>query len=185
MIKNSSKQVGSAHLIIITIIVLAILGALGFVFWNNFAKKSPTNTSNESTKTDKPTQDTQPAAKKLKLDDWSVAFTVPTDLSVKDVYYYKAHVGEGPDYYGFTTNRVRAEGGYCDNQVTGNLLTLTRNSSKTGEGTLINTEPIGGYYFYADSTNGGITPMPECLTTDAANSDRALLDQMIKTISTE
>jgi type II secretory pathway pseudopilin PulG len=39
MIKSPSKQTGSAHFIIITVIILVILGALGFIFWNNFINK--------------------------------------------------------------------------------------------------------------------------------------------------
>ena len=49
MIKHSSKQAGSAHIVIISVIILAILGALGFVFWNNFMKKEavPTKTASK------------------------------------------------------------------------------------------------------------------------------------------
>lgn len=36
MIKTSSKQTGSAHVVIIVILVVALLGTLGFVFWQNF-----------------------------------------------------------------------------------------------------------------------------------------------------
>jgi type II secretory pathway pseudopilin PulG len=39
MIKNSSKQTGSAHVVIIVILVIALLGTLGFVFWQNFINK--------------------------------------------------------------------------------------------------------------------------------------------------
>jgi hypothetical protein len=37
MIKNSSTQTGSAHVVIIIILVIALVGALGFVFWKNFS----------------------------------------------------------------------------------------------------------------------------------------------------
>lgn len=36
MIKISSKQTGSTHVVIIIILVLVLIGALGFVFWRNF-----------------------------------------------------------------------------------------------------------------------------------------------------
>jgi len=51
MIKKSSKQNGSAHVIIISVIILAILGALGFVFWNNFIKNKaePTKAASKET----------------------------------------------------------------------------------------------------------------------------------------
>jgi len=36
MIKNSLRQKGSAHVVIIVILVLALIGALGFAFWQNY-----------------------------------------------------------------------------------------------------------------------------------------------------
>lgn len=39
MIKKSSSQAGSAHAVIIIVIIAALLGALGFVFWKNFVTK--------------------------------------------------------------------------------------------------------------------------------------------------
>jgi len=41
MIKNSLRQTGSAHVVIIIILVVAVLGLLGFVFWQNFIMKTP------------------------------------------------------------------------------------------------------------------------------------------------
>jgi len=49
--KNKNNQTGSAHLIIIITLVIALLGSLGFVFWQNFVqdktdtKKQPRNIS--------------------------------------------------------------------------------------------------------------------------------------------
>ena len=34
-----NKQSGSAHVVVVTILVLALLGALGFIFWQNFLSK--------------------------------------------------------------------------------------------------------------------------------------------------
>jgi hypothetical protein len=36
MIKNSQRRAGSAHIVIIVILAIAIIGALGFVAWKNF-----------------------------------------------------------------------------------------------------------------------------------------------------
>jgi len=50
--KNFQKQSGSAHVIVIVILILALLGTLGFIFWQNFinddsskAVTRPVNTS--------------------------------------------------------------------------------------------------------------------------------------------
>jgi hypothetical protein len=39
MIKTSSKQTGSAHVVIISTLVIALFSTLGFVFWQNFINK--------------------------------------------------------------------------------------------------------------------------------------------------
>lgn len=36
--KKRSSQSGSAHLIIIIVLTIALLGTLGFVFWQNFGQ---------------------------------------------------------------------------------------------------------------------------------------------------
>lgn len=43
MIKKSQNKTGSAYVIIIVILVIAIITSLGFVFWKNFFDKSSTN----------------------------------------------------------------------------------------------------------------------------------------------
>lgn len=41
MISKNLSQKGSAHVVIIVILVVALLGTLGFVFWQNFVYKEP------------------------------------------------------------------------------------------------------------------------------------------------
>ncbi|MDN5275142.1 MAG: hypothetical protein JWP06_1043 [Candidatus Saccharibacteria bacterium] len=47
MIKASSKQTGSMHVVIVIAIVLVVLSALGFVFWKNFVSKDEKSTANK------------------------------------------------------------------------------------------------------------------------------------------
>jgi len=42
-------QKGSAHVVIIVILVVALLGALGFIFWQNFINKEPAPKQTETT----------------------------------------------------------------------------------------------------------------------------------------
>jgi len=44
MIKNSQNQTGSAHVVVVVILVAAVIGLLGFVFWQNFISKDVANT---------------------------------------------------------------------------------------------------------------------------------------------
>lgn len=41
------KQSGSAHVIIVIVLVIALLGSLGFIFWQNFAAKDSDTKSDE------------------------------------------------------------------------------------------------------------------------------------------
>lgn len=48
---KKQSQSGSAHFIVIFILVIALLGALGFVFWQNFIQTKTTNNNTASTST--------------------------------------------------------------------------------------------------------------------------------------
>lgn len=48
MQKNKS-QTGSAHAVIIIVVIVALAGMLGFIFWNNFLKEKPKNDTNSQT----------------------------------------------------------------------------------------------------------------------------------------
>lgn len=48
--KKSTSQTGSAYLVIIIVIVLAVIGALGYVLWNNMNKPKTNNTQTSQNK---------------------------------------------------------------------------------------------------------------------------------------
>ena len=48
MSSHHTHEKGSAHVIIISILIVALLGALGFIFWQNFLNKSQDSKSTES-----------------------------------------------------------------------------------------------------------------------------------------
>ena len=48
MIKVPHRQTGSIHIIIIVILVVALFGALGFVFWKNLTQSSDTQVAHET-----------------------------------------------------------------------------------------------------------------------------------------
>ena len=49
MIKNSQKQSGNALVVAVIVLVLALLGALGFIFWNNILNKDSDSVVNTDT----------------------------------------------------------------------------------------------------------------------------------------
>lgn len=44
MIKNSHKQTGSAHVVIVTGLILVLVGTLGFIFWQNLMTQKDNTT---------------------------------------------------------------------------------------------------------------------------------------------
>lgn len=49
--KNKKSQSGSAHAIIVIILVIALLGSLGFIFWQNFVQSKNTPDQNKNNQT--------------------------------------------------------------------------------------------------------------------------------------
>jgi|GEM_PF-5651761 len=47
--KSRHTQTGSAHVVIIIVLVIAVLGALGFIFWQNFLNKPAASTTTTTT----------------------------------------------------------------------------------------------------------------------------------------
>lgn len=61
MIKNSQNQQGSTHVIIVAILAIALAGALGLIFWQNFV--------NKETSTKKPNESVANASSETKKED--------------------------------------------------------------------------------------------------------------------
>lgn len=51
MIRNYTQK-GSAHVVIVIVLVAALLGALGFIFWQNFMKEKPATDQTSTNKTE-------------------------------------------------------------------------------------------------------------------------------------
>lgn len=75
-VKNIKHQSGSAHLIIIVALLLALIGALGFVFWQNFMQPKETTTQTnsviKSTTKDKTEQISQSELETIVKDELSI-----------------------------------------------------------------------------------------------------------------
>lgn len=80
MIKNSSKQTGSAHVIIVVILILALVGTLGFIFWQNFIHKEAATTQKNTSNTSQEVN-TKAEASTVKVDENDYSFTVVEGFS--------------------------------------------------------------------------------------------------------
>jgi len=112
MIKNSSSQKGSAHVIIVIILVLALLGALGFIFWQNFLNKDTDDSSTPaatSTGTDKTvTQDEKTKQEYLLVSEWGVK--IPESPSSNKIEYT---MDSDMTSATFVSSEQKAVGGEC------------------------------------------------------------------------
>ncbi len=79
MIKNSLRQSGSAHIAIVIILVVAVIGLLGFVFWQNFVKNKQLDTIPVK---DSSQQETLSITKEFKSQDHDITFNYPANWSV-------------------------------------------------------------------------------------------------------
>lgn len=189
MINKTLSQKGSAHAVIIVILVAALLGALGFIFWQNFMNKDTSDTNN-TTKVENKQENTNENAEKsdqLTLNDWAIRFTISSSLTSTEVKYQ----AQGTDTYVFTTTRIQALGGECAKSPFGDTVSLTRMTEKpvaTPDGELLNESPINNYYYILSG------PISSCSSLDnnqqsavdpIETADRNALKTTLKTLSAE
>lgn len=84
MIKTSSKQSGSAHVIIIVILVIALLGTLGFVFWKNYINKDGTKKVETETSVKKEEAPKPVTYKTYQTDTHPVSFKYPDTWNLEN-----------------------------------------------------------------------------------------------------
>jgi len=108
MIKNSLRQKGSAHVVIIVILVLALIGALGFILWQNFIKDSSrdtvveqvetNNAQVETTQNDNKTYDDSELTFEYPATGWNLVDTSgPDDIARLETDNYTPSIGMGLD----------------------------------------------------------------------------------------
>lgn len=131
------SQSGSAHLIVIILLVVALIGALGFVYYQNFMQQKDITTLADDTTINKDY---------IVLDDWNVKFKLPTNLGSNVITYQKATNSNSEDYYKFSTERVSALGGDCTSL---NWLYRMVDPIEPDASPPILAGKFGGYYYYA------------------------------------
>lgn len=95
MIKNSQNQIGSAHIVIIVILVLAIIGALGFVVYRNFISKD-TQSNNVPVSKNNDQREALPVTKEFRSQRHNITFKYPSSWTVVE----NIQVDSPPDWYG-------------------------------------------------------------------------------------
>jgi len=176
-VNKKQSQSGSAHLIIIMVLCVALIGALGFVYWQNFMQPKASDKNVVATKTADNTTATTPAVTNegyLVLSDWNVKFKLPVDLGDNAVTYQKVTVDSGV-YYDISTERVSALGGDCAKFI---HFVRSEEPFVAPVGSPIPAGYVDGYYYGFNS--------PQSLCTDSGEDiqvqDSSLLRTMLMSV---
>lgn len=185
-IKN--YQSGSTHVLLISALVVALIGALGFIFWQNIIQtNNQPSTQDVSKNTVESKSSASPAPSKqddsqfFGIDEWSVQFKLSsTLLSTKVIAKQRNETiypsGERLQYYELTTERILSTDDTCYGVVY--LLRYNKLPQQTGQGggseTILNTNPINGFYYASSGPSTG----PSCIS----HSDASEIRSSLKTI---
>jgi hypothetical protein len=159
MIKNSHKEIGSAHVAIVVILVILLIGALGFIFWQNYTAKNAQQPSTAQTVTDN--EDTSSQSERYAvLEDWDVKFKLDDHLKGAAIVQYKQKEQgqDGREYYLLNTDRgEKAAQKACPSLSDPTGLGLYRSIDKPSanaegqlleaNGKLLNNTAINGHYY--------------------------------------
>jgi len=186
MIRNSLRQKGSAHLAVIALLALVLLGALGFIFWQNFINKE-SESKNEivDVKKNEGQVTTSKPADTVLVEEYAIEFTKAEGLKNTTVIHEKRQIGEA-SFIAFTTQRVVDIGGDCSKGYPfGDLVTLSRSDkSNSDEYTIFTTKNINGYYYHIGTIeSSGLTPESTCPKNELAKNDLNELVEALKTIT--
>ena len=192
--KNLKTQSGFAHLVIVVIVALLLVGGVGYVVYQNLNPKPIETTENSVQDKDQTSKDDTETAENndgyLVLSDWGVKFKVPSDTGDRTINYYKGIATKG-DSYLFTTSEVENLGGTCAYSsgswvALGSLGRATvnngvENSDTQGyQGELV--KKIDDYYYFYD--NPVTTNQGNCSEASVSmqTEDQNLIENLLKSI---
>jgi hypothetical protein len=123
MSQNSQKQNGSVLTVGIIILIIAIIGLLGFIVWQNLTSKS-TDTSTGSSTTE--TIHTDP------YEDWNTYESINSKYSIKypkDWQALKETVQDGPYIRNFDPTSKQSQNGYPEGYINVRILIEENNAN--------------------------------------------------------
>lgn len=186
MIKNTHSQ-GFAHAVLIIGLVVALIGALGFVFWQNFIHEEPVRT--ELLKTEVTKNNGDNSAKEEDNKDYlvikalGVRAKIPESLKDTKIVYTL----DGETLY-LVTSRVKSILESCNYKDTAGTsvnasVAIERSKSKSmfngiDAPVLLREEPYAGYYYGYSAP----VPLKSCTSSqiDVQKNDAEALIEMFK-----
>jgi hypothetical protein len=177
------KQTGSSHVIIVIVLVLALVTALGWIFWQNFVHKEPAIKETEILKIQNGSNQTEACgtdtgdyvAMKINgryalIEDWSIKFTIPEELKDQTIVISHREPTKGMndlDVYHISTREAQAEFAaaskkdpmtWCNNGATVQtlLLEVTRYTDMPSGTTNTHGKQLKNYYYETQMSGSSI-----------------------------
>lgn len=111
MLKKFQRQKGNAYVVIVIILVIALLGTLGYIFWQNYSNKG-TGTSI--------TPSTQNSSNVDPYKDWNTYTAINSKYEIKypkNWIALKETVSDGPYIRNFDPASKQSQGGYPEGYI--------------------------------------------------------------------
>jgi hypothetical protein len=193
---SKRNQIGSVHVAILSAVVLIIVGAAGYLFWNNFIANEKSDSTKEVSKSSKTNVSPSPTpttdASKLTLSDWKITFSIPDTLKDTSIKYYERRSNDNPSvaYYAFTTKRIQDLGGQCASQTFGDTVILNRFSEDQPaypDSYWVSPDKVDGYRYVLSgpiASCSGTTADGQATqkTSQAETSDKESLIKLLESI---
>ncbi len=185
------KQQGSAHVVVVTVLSVALIGALGYIFWNNIIK--PKDSASTANSTSSPKDDKQASASpktevasnsnanQLDIKEWGITLKTSTAAKLNYTYTKKDVSAEDNPLYSqgydsYIVPTIKSQ--YLDNKSCSGLgVTLSRSSEISKGSTSTNIVKVGNYYYF-------ITGSP-ALCPDGSDKDNELYRSIMQDFDTK
>ena len=194
---KNSRTPGSATVVTVLVLAVALIGVLGYVLWGHFVqpKASERDQVISETSTPKSPDSVLGDKESLKIDDWKIEFTIPDALKDTSIQYHEKNSSDTPpvEGYVFTTSRIKEIGGKCAESPFGDTVQLMRYTEDPGphpHSLWVSQGKIGGYFYVLTAGIAGCSMFNDMgeMVSPASQielDDRSALVELIKTLKSE
>ena len=147
------NQKGSAHVVIIVILTLLVLGLLGFVFWQNFvvakdATKDTNGSGNQIVTKDESREDANKLTETKSITESGATFSFkyPKNWTIKETETNQGNLSsaDGSIYYDYSLIPMGGFGGTCDQDDTAKISSLGWDTSLLSSSTIFTEFVLAG-----------------------------------------
>lgn len=178
--KSTHQDRGSTHIVLIIILVVAVLGLLGVVFWQNFVNQPAEQTGTSQSVTDESTDSSTPDPTDsfdtpLTVEEWGVVGDLGDISALGSVSYAISQLDGGGAYLRFLTDEVDCGLGNGHGQI-------TRLTAEEASDAISSTGVQVGEYYYFYRTGNGVCGQDGNPHTEVVQVLRAASERFVETL---